>query len=79
MKTSTGEKLNILKREFKNKRSVAIRVVGSDQEFLVKDVRALQTNVEFTLDRRGGRLIVDPDDIRSIRLHEPTGSQVEAQ
>lgn len=70
MRTSAVEKLNILKQEFKAKRSVYIRVANLADEFLVVDVRSLQTNVEFMLDRRGGRLIVDPDDIRTIRRHE---------
>lgn len=71
MKTSTAEKLSVMKREFRAKRSVALRIADLAEELVVKDVRNLQTNVELTLDRRGGRLIVDPDDIRVIRLHEP--------
>lgn len=70
MKTTTAEKLSLMKAEFKAKRSVHIRLDGLTEEFIVKDVRQRQTNVELLLDRRGGRLIVDPDDIRAIRLHE---------
>jgi hypothetical protein len=70
VKTTTTEKLNILKGEFKAKRSVYIRIAGVAEEILVRDVRTRQTNVEFALNRQAGRLIVDPDDIRTIRLHE---------
>jgi hypothetical protein len=68
MKTSTTEKLNLMKEEIKAKRAVMVRIAGLAEEFTVVDLRQKQLNVELMLDRNNGRLFVDPDDIRAIRL-----------
>lgn len=70
MKTATVEKLNIIKSEIKAKRVVRLRINGLAEEFTVRDIRNRQTNVELLLDKNNGRMIVDPDDIRALRLLE---------
>jgi hypothetical protein len=68
MKTTSTEKLSIIKAEIKAKRAVMVRIAGLAEEFIVQDIRSKQTLVELMLDKNNGRLLVDPDDIRAIRL-----------
>jgi hypothetical protein len=71
MKTATTEKLNLAKKEIQAGRAVMVRISGLAEEFTVTEITQRSLTVEFQLDRNNGRLLVDPDDIRAIRLLNP--------
>jgi hypothetical protein len=71
VKTASTEKLNIMKAEIKEGRAVMVRIAGLAEEFTVKDLRQRQLLTELMLDKNNGRLLVDADDIRAIRLNNP--------
>jgi hypothetical protein len=71
MKTATTEKLNLAKKEIQAGRAVMVRISGLAEEFTVTEITQRSLTVELQLDRNNGRLLVDPDDIRAIRLLNP--------
>jgi hypothetical protein len=48
-----------------------VRISGLAEEFTVTEITQRSLTVELQLDRNNGRLLVDPDDIRAIRLLNP--------
>jgi hypothetical protein len=66
MKATTAWKLRLAESARKKELAVRMRVRGFSDELLVKEIRNLQHTVLLTLDRNGGFVAVDPDDIASV-------------
>jgi hypothetical protein len=68
VKTSTTYKIQLIQRAIKDGQKPEIMLRGSDLTYKVEALRNRGHSLEITIDRRGGVLAIDPDDILVARF-----------
>lgn len=73
MKTSTSYKLQRLNQAIRAGEKPEVVIRGTAEIHKVARLRNRQHSIELTLDRNAGFLIVDPDDVLSVKVRsQPT-------
>lgn len=76
MKTSTSFKLRTITRALKAGMRPKVTIAGVAAEYAVADLRNLNHSVVLELDRHGGFLTVDPEDITTVWVKaQPSGEE----